>query len=296
MTGIVIGALVGVGGALLLLARWDRSPALIDRVAPYAGTGHAPRSRHLGAPVQALVRRGAQRLDEVLGGAGSVRRRLDRLGSTQSVEQFRTRQLLWGAGGFAAAIGIALVVWTHQQRGAGALLVVCVCGFALGVIACDQALSRAVRAREEQMAAELPVAAELLALAVAAGESPVRGLQRVVDRMNGALGDELGRVLGQVRTGTPIGVALDALSARTGVVPLGRFAEALTVALERGTPLADVLHAQAADVREAARRELMESGGRREVAMMVPVVFGLLPTTIVFAFYPGLVGLRLVAP
>jgi tight adherence protein C len=70
----------------------------------------------------------------------------------------------------------------------------------------------------------------------------------------------------------------------------------MAFAVERGTPLAVVLHAQAADVREAERRALIESGARREVAMMVPVVFLVLPVVIVFAFWPGLVGLRLVVP
>jgi len=68
------------------------------------------------------------------------------------------------------------------------------------------------------------------------------------------------------------------------------------VATERGTPLVDVLHAQAADVREAGRRELLETGARKEVLMMVPVVFLVLPVTVVFAFFPGVVGLQLTAP
>ena len=70
----------------------------------------------------------------------------------------------------------------------------------------------------------------------------------------------------------------------------------MAVAVERGTPLADVLHAQAADVREAARRELIESAARREVLMMIPVVFLVLPVTVLFAFWPGVVGLSLSAP
>ena len=60
----------------------------------------------------------------------------------------------------------------------------------------------------------------------------------------------------------------------------------VATAVERGTPLADVLHAQAADDREAGRRELIESAARREVLMMVPVVFLVLPVTILFAFSP----------
>ena len=69
----------------------------------------------------------------------------------------------------------------------------------------------------------------------------------------------------------------------------------MAVAIERGTPLVDVLHAQAADVREATRRDLIEAGGRKEVAMMIPVVFLILPVTVVFAFFPGYVGLHLVS-
>jgi tight adherence protein C len=68
------------------------------------------------------------------------------------------------------------------------------------------------------------------------------------------------------------------------------------VALARGTPLADVLTSQAADVREAAKRTLIETGARKEVAMMIPVVFLLMPVTLLFAFYPGVIGLQLLAP
>jgi tight adherence protein C len=77
---------------------------------------------------------------------------------------------------------------------------------------------------------------------------------------------------------------------------VARFAEGMAVAVERGTPLSDVLHAQAADVREAGRRQLIEAGARKEIAMMVPVVFLILPVTVLYAFWPGLVGLRLVTP
>ena len=99
-----------------------------------------------------------------------------------------------------------------------------------------------------------------------------------------------------MRTGTPVARAFDDLAARTGLPVVARFAEGLAIAVERGTPLADVLHAQAADVREAGRRALIEAGARKEVLMMVPVVFLVLPVTVVFAFWPGLVGLRLVTP
>ena len=67
----------------------------------------------------------------------------------------------------------------------------------------------------------------------------------------------------------------------------------MVVAVERGTPLADVLRAQAQDVREAGQRALMDAAGKKEIAMMVPVVFLILPVTVLFAVYPGFAFLRL---
>ena len=83
----------------------------------------------------------------------------------------------------------------------------------------------------------------------------------------------------------PTAMALD-------LAPFTRFVEQLTVALERGTPLAEVLRAQAQDSRDQSKRELIESAGRKEVAMLVPLVFLILPTTIAFAVFPALLVLQ----
>ena len=87
--------------------------------------------------------------------------------------------------------------------------------------------------------------------------------------------------------------ALAGVARRTSVVSVARFVEGVIVALERGTPLADVLRAQAQDVREMGRRELMEAAGRKEIQMMVPLVFGILPLTVIFAVFPGISLMRL---
>jgi tight adherence protein C len=162
-----------------------------------------------------------------------------------------------------------------------------------GYVACDQALTLRVRRREERLLAELPTIAELLALAVAAGESPPAALERVATTARGELAAEIRRMVAEVRAGAPVTTALTALADRSGLPPLSRFAEGVVVALERGTPLADVLRAQARDVREAGRRSLLEAGGRKEILMMVPVVFLVLPVTVVFAVFPSLATLRI---
>jgi tight adherence protein C len=104
---------------------------------------------------------------------------------------------------------------------------------------------------------------------------------------------ELARVLADVRVGLPLLPALDDMAYRTESRELRRFVDAVRVSVERGTPLADVLVAQAADAREAERRALIESGGRKEIGMMIPVVFLVLPLSVVFVLFPGFYGLRL---
>ncbi|HMU35504.1 MAG TPA: type II secretion system F family protein [Marmoricola sp.] len=164
----------------------------------------------------------------------------------------------------------------------------------LGVMLRENRLTSQVQVRESQVLLEFPTVAEMLALSVAAGESPVSALKRVVSKSRGELSAELQRVLGRIQTGTPITQAFDEMAARTGLSVVARFAEAIAIATERGTPLAEVLHAQAADVREAGRRALIETGARKEIMMMLPVVFLVLPVVIIFAFYPGVIGLNLV--
>ncbi len=303
--GGLLGAAVSLGAWLVVAAVLDaRRTPLAVRVLPYVRdlprpetlpVPAAPNNAFSGVfgPVLFAAGRGVER---VLGGAASVRRRLQHAGLAMDVAQFRVEQVLWGLVAFAVvAVPSALVAAASPERSVP-LLIFCVIAFATGVLLRENRLTGQVARRERLILQEFPTVAELLALAVAAGESPVAALDRVVRRTQGALSAELGHVLAQVRTGTPITRAFDELASRSGLAVVSRFAEGIAIAVERGTPLADVLHAQAADVREAGRRALIESGARREVLMMVPVVFLVLPTVVIFAFWPGLVGLRLVVP
>jgi tight adherence protein C len=99
-----------------------------------------------------------------------------------------------------------------------------------------------------------------------------------------------------VRGGEPVDAALRSLAGRTGVRAVQRFVDGIIVALERGTPLTDVVRAQAQDVRADERRRLVETAGRKDVSMLIPVVFLILPTVVLIALFPGVQSLRLVIP
>jgi tight adherence protein C len=297
--------LVAATGLLLAIAYAPpfRHVRLVDRLAPYVSDTPAP-SRLLGTATQpgllTAARRvfgpalsdGARHVDRLLGGRIAVRRRLDALGGDTTVEDFRVEQVVWGGLGLLG--GSVLTVLGSALSGAVNVLsaaLLCVAGLVGGVLGRDWWLTQQVQRREELLLAEFPVVAELLALAVTAGESPTAAIARVTRLSGGELARELGGALGRARAGVPLVEALQQLADRTSLDALARFVDGLIVAIERGTPLAEVLRAQAADVREAGKRRLLEAGGRKEIAMMMPVVFLVLPVTVLFALFPGLISI-----
>jgi tight adherence protein C len=304
LTGMLLGLVAATGLVLAITyAPPFRAVRLVDRLAPYVHDTPPP-SRLLGTATEPglltaarrvfgpVVGEGARLVDRLLGGRAAVRRRLDALGGETTVEDFRIEQVVWGGLGL---LGAALVA-TVGALAAGSLNVLsvgllCVAGLLGGVLGRDWWLAQQVQRREEVLLAEFPVVAELLALAVTAGEGPQAAIARVTRLSGGELARELEAALGRARAGVPLTEALRQVADRTSLEALARFVDGLLVAIERGTPLAEVLRAQAADVREAGKRRLLEAGGRKEIAMMVPVVFLVLPVTVLFALFPGLISI-----
>lgn len=296
--GGLLGALASVGLLLVLSHVRARRITLEDRLAPYLRPARTT-SRLLAeaatqspfTAVQRLLRPWMDDAVKVVSRLGApadlVRARLVRAGRTTTVEQFRAEQVVGAVLGLLVGLLLALAVLVGRGLPLPSLLViVAATGFG-GMVLPDVVLQRQVAAREARILAELPTVAELLALSVGAGEGAVGALERVTRTTRGELSGELARTLADARAGTPLTAALENLADRVRLAPLTRFAQGVAVAVERGTPLADVLRAQAQDVREAGRRALMEAGGRKEVTMMIPVVFLVLPVTVVFAIFPG---------
>lgn len=302
-TGAALGLLGGIGWCLIWLGLpMHRRPGLADRVLPYLRDSARPSSLLSPAtasvgPVRTFGRLLLARLgglvERVLGGAPSVRRRLLRAGREPDVERFRAEQVLWAAICVAGALGLVVLGYLVGDGNALISLLVLVIAAVLGVTGRDWWLSHQVRQREQRMLMEFPTIAELLALSVSAGEGATGALERVAALSQGELSLELRRCLADARAGANLPMALTGLADRTGLPPLARFVDGMIVAVERGTPLGEVLRAQAQDVREAGRRAVMEEAGKREIAMMVPVVFLILPVTVVFAIFPGLSFLNL---
>jgi tight adherence protein C len=303
--GLVAGLALAVSGVPRM-----RRPRLDARLDPYL-RGLEPATTRLldgaGAPLTPLpalerllgplLRDGARLVERWLGGAAAVSRRLREAGAPGDVARFRAEQVLWGLAGFVAAVLTTFLLPALAGRSVSAVAVVggAVLGVLGGVLGRDGWLGRQVARRQARILRELPTVADLLCLAVTAGEGPRAALERAVARSRGELSRELALVLADLRAGEPFTTAMERLAVRVPVPAVVRFVDGVVVAVDRGTPLGDVLRAQAADVREQHKRDLIEAGGRREVLMLVPVVFLELPVVILFALYPGLVSLSQLA-
>lgn len=163
----------------------------------------------------------------------------------------------------------------------------------IGVMLPDYRLTLAAKRRQLRLNQELPDAIELLALAIGAGESLYAALQRVAARCTQVAGEELQKILEDADSGLALSLSLNAARNRNDSDILSHLVDAIVSALERGSPLVGVLRGQVADSRSAARTQMLAEGGKKEILMMLPVVFLILPLTVVFALYPGLIALEM---
>jgi tight adherence protein C len=295
--GAAAGLLAGIG--LLLLISWvgaRRAPRLADRIGPFVG-GLTTASRGRGPGDLPLLLLELMRSPSAPDPAQDRERAvvLQRAGRRGTPSEYRLERLTWSALGAGAGLALAVLLAVGGSSPLG-LVLLSGCGAVAGWAACDASLRRQARVRQRTIEAQLPTLADLLALAVSAGASAVPALESTAATMTGPLGSEVARAVNGVRSGHSLDGELRAMADRIGLASVQRLVDALLVALERGTPLAEVLRAQAMDARAADRRRLMELAGRKDVLMLVPIVFLVLPSVVLVAVYPGVQALRIVVP
>lgn len=302
--GLLLGLLLGLG-LWLVSASMPRigRPRLVERVAPYVAD-LSPEARAMlarrpsdPAPVLGFVvipaaRRIRTFVSEWLEGNDTIARRLRQAGSAATVERFRGEQLAWAAAAFVVATALAVAAPTFSGLSPIVRLVFPLVAAALGAVLWDWMLQRRARRRLGRISSELPTVLEFLTLSLTAGEGMLDAIRRVANAGSGELPGEFARVVAAVGTGVPLGRALADLRDGLDHPALSRALDQVLGALERGAPLAGVLRAQAGDAREQAKRTIIELAGRKEIAMLVPLIFLILPVTVAFALFPGYLVLQ----
>ena len=220
-----------------------------------------------------------------------VRIRLAQVSREGEYENFRMKQISKALSGASSFFVIAILV--SRAPFLAALMSSLVGGGIYFMI--DRQLSRDVVAHRVGIESEFAAIIEMLTLSLSAGETPLSAITRISLRSRGLLAREFGRVIESVRAGNSFQESLDALGRRVDSVVIRRFVDSLITAMVRGAPLIEVLQRHAAEARANQRNILMDKAGKAEVSMMIPVVFLILPISVLFALWPSIIHLNLFA-
>ena len=159
----------------------------------------------------------------------------------------------------------------------------------------EQKLNRQVKEHRNSIESDFPTIVEVLTLALSAGETPLTSMQRIANSGSGSLAYEFSRVIQEVSDGQTFTYSLDAMGRRVNSLAIRRFVDSVVIAITRGAPLIDVLHSHAREARDIQRNNVLAAAGKAELSMMVPVVFLILPISILFALWPSIANLNLFA-
>lgn len=222
-----------------------------------------------------------------------VHSRLHELGkrSEKEYEEFRIKQCAYCASSASLTFVILLIFSNSLIFSIFASSVI----GALIYVLIDRDLTKKVKKHRELVEAEFPAVIEMLTLAIAAGETPMSAMHRIAQTAQGALADEFKVVVTEVRSGSPLNQTLDSMGRRVKSVMIRRFVDALITASLRGAPLVEVLSRHAIEARGNQRNRVMGAAGKAEISMMIPVVFLILPISILFALWPSLTNLNMFA-
>jgi tight adherence protein C len=151
-------------------------------------------------------------------------------------------------------------------------------------------LKKAATRRAERIDAELPHFVDQLAIAIEAGMSFDAALTYLIDASDGPLTEELSRVMGELRVGQSRRAALRAFADRVGTDNAVAFANAVLASEQLGSPLADILRAQAVDLRHRRQMYAEERAQKAPVKMLFPIAIFILPVLFVIILAPAFLG------
>lgn len=136
---------------------------------------------------------------------------------------------------------------------------------------------------------EIPDFCNVLWFLVSAGHNLEQALRITVSRTSGYLSSEFRQVIEKVDYGSVLQQELDLLASTAKSEPIRELATKLSVSIVNGSGLADQLAEFITSSSAKLRSKLLDKAAKSETKMMIPLVFIILPITVVFALYPSVV-------
>lgn len=155
----------------------------------------------------------------------------------------------------------------------------------------DAVVASRARERQDRIQRELPDALDQVTIAVEAGLGLETAIARAGRFGDGPLAEELTRTIQDMRVGFSRKEAWLALSARTDVADLRRFARAIMQADQYGVSVAHVVRTQAKELRLKRRQRAEEKAMKVPVKILFPLMFSILPVLFIVVLGPGVLNL-----
>jgi len=222
--------------------------------------------------------------------AGQLREKLSRAGDPGNLTPGGFQALRYGLGALLAIIGLTLGLLIPLPLTAliaapvgGAILA------ALGYMAPSVWLEFKISSRRGQIQHSLAEATDLLTLVVESGMSLDEGLLSITERFHNALGDEIGKVLREIRLGRPRMAALEHMAEVSGVADLHHLVESIVQSDQMGVPIARLLRVQATEMRRRQRQTAQERAAQASSRMVFPMVGCIFPVLWIVLLGPALI-------
>jgi tight adherence protein C len=161
---------------------------------------------------------------------------------------------------------------------------------AAGILLPGFFLSKAAARRAEKIDMELPHFVDQLALIIEAGMGFDAAVTYLAEVSEGPLGEEMRRVLTELRVGESRRSAIRNFAVRVGTDDTMTFANAVLASDQLGSPLGGILRAQATDLRHRRQIKAEERAQKAPVKMLLPMAIFILPVMFVIILGPAFLG------
>jgi tight adherence protein C len=185
-------------------------------------------------------------------------------------------------------LGVAMFMVSSRLQTLMSGLLIGASSAALGYLLPAVWLGMRIKKRRNEIERKLPDALDMLTISVEAGLAFESAMLRVADRWDNALTRELRQAVLEMRVGAPRDEALRRMAARSDVAALRTFVAVLIQSSQLGVSIAEVLHSQAALMRQKRRQRIEAMAHEAGIKMLFPLVFLVFPALFVFILGPSI--------
>jgi tight adherence protein C len=222
--------------------------------------------------------------------AGELRQKLSRAGDPGSLTPAGFQAVRYGVAALFAIAGLAAgLVVTLQLPSLVSAAVAGVVSAVVGYFLPLLWLNQRIAGRRHQIQRSLAEATDLLTLVVESGMSLDEGLLSITERFHNALGDEIGKVLREIRLGRPRMAALENMADTCGVADLHHLVESIVQSDQMGVPIARLLRVQATEMRRRQRQTAQERAAQASSRMVFPMVGCIFPVLWIVLLGPAII-------